>query len=140
MNFRKAAIKDIKACSKLSRVPQISYAYKSSDKENFEYFKLFLEKGFIVVAEHENEVIGFACAEKMYIGDFAWIDAIVVKKDFRGKGAGRGLFNKLKDEIKKEKIGNVYLVAPTLEKSTIEFYESLGFKRGNKCIEFYKEL
>ena len=139
MKIRKATLRDVKACAKISHVPQLSHLYASSDSQAYQYLKDFVKKGILFVAENNNKIIGFAAAEFM-LGNFVWLDGIVVEKHSRGKGIGKLLFKSVVKELKKKKVSNLFLIAPIKERKTLKFYETLGLKRGNICAEHYIKI
>ena len=139
VKIRKATLRDVKACAKISHVPQLSYLYKASDSQAYQYLKDFVKKGILLVAEDNHKIIGFAAAEFM-LGDFTWFDCIVVEKNSRYKGIGKLLFKSVVKELKKKKISNLFLIAPIKEKKTLKFYKTLGLKRGNTCAEHYFKI
>ena len=82
MIIRKAQINDFAECVAISDIPEFS------TKVDKEYLKGFLENGILIVAEDNKKLVGFVAGEFM-LGDFVWVDAITVKKEFRGNGFGK---------------------------------------------------
>jgi ribosomal-protein-alanine N-acetyltransferase len=99
-------------------------------KETFpkEYF-LELSKrwpeGFLV-ARIDRETVGYAIGEKNK--DSGLIISIAVKKEWRRKGIGRKLIEKLLENFKKEGMKIVFLHVREENKEAINFYRALGFK------------
>lgn len=133
MEFRNATKKDFAQVIHLGRIPEFTTPV---DKK---YLRRFLANGVFLVAQVKGEIVGFALAEPM-LGEFMWLDAITVRKDKRGKGIGKLLMVKMKEELKKRKVKEIYLMAPKFNKKTIKFYESLGMNKGKEFIEFTKKL
>lgn len=133
MIIRKARITDFAECVAISDIPEFS------TKVDKEYLKGFLEKGILIVAEENKRLVGFIAGEFM-LGDFVWVDAITVKKEFRGKGIGKRLFGRFKEELAKRGIKHTYLMAPKFNKNTLAFYRSLGMKEGKEFVEFSEDL
>jgi ribosomal-protein-alanine N-acetyltransferase len=99
-------------------------------KEAFpkEYF-LELSKrwpeGFLV-ARIDRETVGYAIGEKNK--DSGLIISIAVKKEWRRRGIGRKLIEKLLENFKKEGAKIVFLHVREENKEAINFYRALGFK------------
>ena len=86
----------------------------------------------VYVAESEGDVIGYISfshktEENEFFGKYYHLYHIVVKREFRGKGAAAKLFNIL---LKKAKRENVNIVCGTfcLNKEALKFYRRMGFK------------
>ncbi len=139
MILRKATNKDLNGCVKISHIPEFSFLHKISDKKAKEYLSSYIKKGILIVAEEKKEIIGFISGEFM-LGNVLWIDAITIKKEMRGRGLGKKLFNEFRKQCKKKKIKSVYLMAPKFNKNTVKFYESIGMKKGKDFIEFTEDL
>lgn len=94
------------------------------------------EKAFLLVAEENGNVIGFAEAYIMSSPDFpvikkrSWllIDGIGVDESCRGTGAGQRLLNELEERIKEIGIHEVELKVYEFNNQAINFYEKNGFK------------
>jgi len=54
---------------------------------------------FAMVAEHEGKVVGFLVF-RWWFGWNGWLEALAVKKDFRGRGIGTQLLNALIERVK----------------------------------------
>jgi len=55
-----------------------------------------------------------------------WIEELVVKEEFRGKGIGTKLMKELEKVAKEKKFGAISL---NTKKFNLKFYEDLGFKK-----------
>jgi ribosomal protein S18 acetylase RimI-like enzyme len=139
MKIRKATIKDLDECVKISHIPEFSYMYSISDSKAKKYLRNYINKGILLVAEENNHVLGFISGEFM-LGNFVWIDAITVKKEVRGRGVGKKLFKEFRKSCKQKGVKNLYLMSPKFNKNTIKFYESIGMKKGKEFIEFSEKL
>ncbi len=139
MKIRKATIKDLDECVKISHIPEFSYTYKISDSKAKKYLRNYINKGVLLVAEEDNHILGFISGEFM-LGDFVWVDAITIKKEMRGKGIGKKLFKGFRKSCKQKGVKDIYLMAPRFNKKTIKFYESIGMKKGNEFVEFSEKL
>ncbi len=137
--IRKAKILDINSCVSISKVPELTTLYKMSKNQAKKYLLEFYNKGILIVAEDNNQIIGFISGELM-LGKFVWGDGAVVVKEYQGRGVGKKLFSFFVKEAKKKGVKYIYNMAPKFNKSTIGFYKSLGLKQGNDFVEFSKKL
>jgi ribosomal-protein-alanine N-acetyltransferase len=99
-------------------------------KETFpkEYFLELSKKwpeGFLV-AKLGGEIVGYAVGEKDK--DSGLIVSVAVKKEWRRKGIGRKLIEKLLENFKKEGMKIVFLHVREENRGAINFYQALGFK------------
>jgi GNAT superfamily N-acetyltransferase len=78
---------------------------------------------FMVAETKEGEVVGMGRAISDGVSD-AYIQDVVVLKEWRGRGIGAEIIRRLTRCLKKKKIGWVGLVA---EPGTRHFYERLGY-------------
>ena len=78
-----------------------------------------------------DRIIGMAlmCQYKVISGTKGWIEDVVVDTEFRGRGIGRELMNKLLDEAKKKNLSELLLFSADHRKAAIGLYSDLGFKR-----------
>jgi len=101
------------------------------DKEEIFPAKYLLEfskkwpEGFLV-AKIGNECVGYAIGEKN--NNFGVIISIALKKEWRRKGIGKRMVEKLLENFKKEGINIVFLHVREENKEAINFYQTLGFK------------
>ena len=82
-------------------------------------------EGFLV-AKINKEIVGYAIGEKNK--DLGLIVSVAVKKEWRRKGIGRKLVEKLLENFKKEGMKIVFLHVREENKEAINFYLALGFK------------
>jgi ribosomal-protein-alanine N-acetyltransferase len=99
-------------------------------KEAFpkEYFLELSKKwpeGFLV-AKLSGEIVGYAIGEKNK--DSGLIISVAVKKEWRRRGIGIKLIEKLLENFKKEGMKIVFLHVREENKEAINFYQALGFK------------
>jgi len=99
-------------------------------KEAFpkEYFLELSKKwseGFLV-AKLGGEIVGYAIGEKSK--DSGLIVSVAVKKEWRRRGIGRKLIEKLLENFKKEGMKIVFLHVREENRDAINFYQALGFK------------
>ncbi|TLP81393.1 GNAT family N-acetyltransferase [Maribacter sp. ACAM166] len=65
---------------------------------------------------------------KVISGHKGMIEDVVVSSDYRGKGIGRKLMEKLLEQAEKEKLNDVLLFSGHHRTAAISLYKSLGFK------------
>jgi ribosomal-protein-alanine N-acetyltransferase len=82
-------------------------------------------EGFLV-AKLGKEVVGYAIGEKNK--DSGLIVSVAVKKEWRKRGIGKRLIEKLLENFKKEGAKIVFLHVREENKEAINFYRALGFK------------
>jgi ribosomal-protein-alanine N-acetyltransferase len=93
-----------------------------------EYFLELSKKwpeGFLV-AKLGGEILGYAIGEKNK--DSGLIISVAVKKEWRKRGIGGRLIEKLLENFKKEGMKIVFLHVREENKEAINFYQALGFK------------
>jgi ribosomal protein S18 acetylase RimI-like enzyme len=88
---------------------------------------LDLAASHIVVAEIGGEVVGFGYVHVWQWNKVAWLNDLVVDKDWRGQGIGAALVRHLADYARSE--GCVILMDhPPANHPAIAFYLRLGFR------------
>ena len=94
--------------------------------------KVFEQEAQITLAycSIEGHIIGMAlmCTYSVISGNKAWIEDVVVDQNYRGKGIGRKLIEKLLMQAKKRNISEILLFTADHRKAAIELYKSFGFK------------
>lgn len=80
---------------------------------------------FFAAAFRKKEMVGMGRVLSDFVSD-AYIQDLVVKKKFRGKGIGKRILLKLVKELKKRNINWIGVIA---EPKTSKFYKKLGFKK-----------
>jgi GNAT superfamily N-acetyltransferase len=98
-------------------------------------FEEYLRKGFkdrkhfIIVAEEDNSLIGFAdfwaYPEFMHGGMVGYMNNIFVRKAHRGKGVGRLLIEKIMDEARQKKVVAMHVPVKT-KNPAVDFYIKMG--------------
>lgn len=94
-------------------------------KDSFFLFKESIPVGFIVIAKN---------------GDKARIDAMGVKKQFRGTGCAELLLQHALENLKWEKIESVMLEVIETDKRAVKFYEKQGFCHERKLYSLLMDL
>ena len=80
-----------------------------------------------IVAKYKNEVVGFA-GIMINLSDTEIMN-IVVKKNFRQKGIGKILLNKIIEISQKNNCENIFLEVNEKNVPAIKLYENTGFKQ-----------
>lgn len=151
MNFRKAMKNDVPAI-----VEMIADDVLGMKRENFQnplpksYLDAFeninadKNQELIVVENDNNEVIGtLQLSFIQYLtyqgGIRAQIEAVRIRKDQRGNGIGKAMFEWA---ISRAKERNAHLLQLTTDKQrpqAIQFYEDLGFKASHEGMKIHFE-
>jgi ribosomal protein S18 acetylase RimI-like enzyme len=80
---------------------------------------------FIVAITDKNNYIGMGRVISDGISD-AYIQDVIVKREFRGQGIGKNIVKKLTEYCIEQNLGWIGIVA---EPNTAKFYEQLDFKQ-----------
>jgi ribosomal-protein-alanine N-acetyltransferase len=115
------------------------------EKDAFEKREIFPKEYFLelskkwpegcLVAKLNKEIVGYIIGEKNK--DSGLIVSVAVKKEWRKRGIGTKLIEKLLENFKKEGIKIVFLHVREENKETINFYQSLGFKIRELVYNYY---
>ena len=106
------------------------------DPWTIEAFRVFQRAGQILVAVHEDEVVGFVIARAML--DEGEILNIAVTDGWRGQGAGAILLNAALDRLRGLKAKTVYLEVRASSTHAQHFYERHRFRRVGKRPRYYR--
>ena len=87
------------------------------------------------VAKNKNEILGFIGITKNI--DFVEILNVVVKKDFRNKGIGNQLLQKIIEVAKEMKMQEIYLEVNEKNENAIKLYEKNNFKKIGERKKYY---
>ena len=87
------------------------------------------------VAKNKNEILGFIGITKNI--DFVEILNVVVKKDFRNKGIGNQLLQKIIEVAKEMKMHEIYLEVNEKNDNAIKLYEKNNFKKIGERKKYY---
>ncbi|MDQ2721018.1 MAG: GNAT family N-acetyltransferase [Bacteroidota bacterium] len=117
-------------------------AYEQAPDEVTVEFDHFVESGFgkspvwwAFVAETENTVIGFALYYIRYStwkGQRMYLEDILVTEQWRGKGIGKLLFDKLIKEAKEKRLSGIIWQVLEWNKLAINFYKKYDGVKFNK--------
>lgn len=84
-----------------------------------------------IIAETNKKIIGYCYASQFKpraAYDYAIETSIYIDMDYRGKGIGKILYEKLFDILKKQNVTNVNSCIAYPNPQSIEFHNKLGFK------------
>lgn len=91
-----------------------------------------------VVFELEGERIGFSLIDVDRLA--AEIESFGLKRDYRGRGWGRQLLQKLLDGLEEQGVDVQYLYTAPDNQRAINLYDSLDFKQGKQLPIMYRGL
>jgi phosphinothricin acetyltransferase len=96
----------------------------------------------IVICMDGDVLAGIAMMAKYKVisGHKGMIEDVVVSTDYRGKGIGRKLMEKLLEQAEKEKLNDVLLFSGHHRTAAIALYKSLGFKLKDSGLYIKKYL
>ena len=152
MNFRKATINDISTI-----IEMIADDELGSKRENFqtplpaEYLKAFEkidsdENQELIIVENDNsEIIGtLQLTFIQYLtyqgGIRAQIEAVRIRKDKRGLGIGKKMFEWAIERAKEKKAHLLQLTSDKKRPNAIKFYEDLGFVKSHEGMKIHFNL
>ena len=90
------------------------------------------------VAKNKNEIVGFIGIIKNV--DFVEILNIVVKKDFRNKGIGNKLLQKIIEVVKEMEMQEIYLEVNEKNENAIKLYEKNNFEKIGVRKKYYNGI
>ncbi|WP_282111732.1 GNAT family N-acetyltransferase [Maribacter stanieri] len=84
----------------------------------------------VVICLDNEDLVGIAMMAKYKVvsGHKGMIEDVVVSSNYRGKGIGRKLMEKLLEQAEKEKLDDILLFSGHHRTAAISLYKSLGFK------------
>ena len=93
----------------------------------------------IFVIDDDKEIIGYVALQfKNKVTKSIWIDEIVIDNNYRNKGYGKMLVDKVYAYAKKNKCKRVELNCWCFNSNAIDFYDKLGFSK--QRIVYEKEI
>lgn len=78
------------------------------------------------------------CTYTVISGYKGWVEDVVVHNDYRGKGLGRKLMNKLLEEGKKKGLSEILLFSNEKRQAAINLYKSLDFEQKHSGLYILK--
>ena len=149
MIFRKATKKDISKIVEMIADDELGKTRENFKnplpKENLDAFKnIYTDKNqeLIVVENEELEIIGtlqlsFIQYLKYQGGIRAQIEAVRIRKDKRGLGIGKKMFEWAIHRAKEKKAHVLQLTTDKRRPKAIKFYEDLGFKATHEGMKIH---
>ena len=114
----------------------------AGDMKQIDLIELFEEHNSITFAycQDNNKIIGIAlmCTYTVISGEKGWIEDVVVETEYRGKGLGRKLMNKLLEVAKEKNLSQVLLFSGSHRTAARHLYTELGFQPKNSQLYFLK--
>lgn len=83
----------------------------------------------------DNRLVGYLCATIVF--DECNLLKIIVDKEFRQRGIGRHLIEKLIEVCQNSNVNNLYLEVRCDNNTAIDFYESVGFEFVDRRVGYY---
>lgn len=125
-NLKKEDLEQISylACKELDMMPWVE------NEMGPESLLDFIDSGYSYVAKRENVILGFILAYKCpaYGGHYyMYIDTFVVNSDVQGKGIGKMLLQKLRENMFRNRIYRIKLMTKK-EMPAYKIYKHLGFE------------
>lgn len=149
MKFRKALEKDL-----TDIIAMIADDELGKTRENYqvplpnEYLEAFkcivadTNQELMVVEDHKNEIIGtLQLSFIQYLtyrgGIRAQIEAVRIRKDKRGTGIGKAMFEWAIERSKQRKAHLLQLTTDKKRPDALRFYEDLGFKKTHEGLKLH---
>ncbi len=130
INIRKATSKDfpeihamIHSLATFEKAPEKHTNTVEQMEQEQEYFKAFIAE------DEQGVVVGMALyfiAYFTWVGKSLYLDDLYVKSEYRGKGVGKLLIDKIFDVAKKENCKRLRWQVLDWNKPAIDFYDKLG--------------
>ena len=105
---------------------RVSEEIKFYEKEELEEW-IRKKKDILLIAMEKEEIVGFACC-KVMSSHWGVVDNLYVKEEWRKKGVGSLIFNKIIFLLKKKKIKYVNVLVDVMDSKTRGYLEKRGFK------------
>lgn len=136
MNIRKAELKDINQCVEISKIPE--FKTPTGELPGVKSFEQSLNQIFLV-AEEENKIMGLILGYEL-TEELIYLDLLTVKKEFRGKKIGEKLLMAFRNELRNLNYKDYFLIAPSFNKKTLNFYRKNGLIEGKQYTLFCDKL
>lgn len=135
--IRNAKAGDLPRCEEMSVIPELEGP--EGYHPTATYFHSFLNKGLFLIAEEENQVVGYIAGEVLNSGD-VYIDYFVVDPLVRSRGVGSKLLEEFIQQVKNRGSTEIFLFASADHHRTLQFYEKKNFTKGTQYYLFTKKL
>jgi len=104
-------------------------------------FNFYLRTGSTFVAEENGEVVGYVASQRVpsMHGVDLWIEYIVIQKEFRRRGIGLTLLQKLKDYATFSSIDRIYAFINPDNEPSMRLHSKAGFNIEDWKIAAYEK-
>jgi len=104
------------------------------------YFNLYLRTGSTFVAEENGEAVGYVASQRVpsMHGVDLWIEYIVIQKEFRRRGIGLALLQKLIGYATSSSIDRIYVFINPDNKPSMRLHSKAGFNIEDWKIAVYE--
>ena len=144
MVIRKAKLKDLQRIQELNN-ELFELELASFDKylikdwplsdEGRKYFEGAIKESFVVVAEIENQVVGYLLAEESdipyYNFKIAELCNMCIDSNYRKQGIGNALYKEFERFYNEQGISHFIVTASFKNESAKAFYKKMGFEEAN---------
>ena len=136
LKIRAASLGDLESITEIynEAIKKTVATFDTETKTLEEQKKWFIKhgnRGPIIVAENDDEIVGWASLSE-YSTKCAYSDtaevSLYVKEKFRGRGIGKQLMNSIINEGKKVGLHAVIARITNGNKTSVKLHESVGFK------------
>lgn len=135
--IRAATLQDVPAILEIYR-PYIletayTFEYEVPSLAAFEQRFLTISRAFPwLVWEENGEILGYAYAERPFSrAAYQWDAdaAIYLRRDCRGRGIGRRLYEQIEDILRRQGYYVLYAVVTSANEGSCRFHEAMGYKK-----------
>lgn len=104
-------------------------------------FNFYLKTGGTFVTEENGEAVGYVASQRVpsVHGVDLWIEYIVIQKEFRRRGIGSALLQKLKDYATSSNIDRIYAFINSDNEPSIRLHSKAGFNIEDWKIAVYEK-
>jgi GNAT superfamily N-acetyltransferase len=139
MKMRRARVSDATTIADLAT--QLGYPTRPEEAETRLRDLVDRTDGIVLVAEEDGTVIGWVHvvgAQRIELGPFAELVALVVDEHRRGLGTGAALVDAALDWAAKQGFATLRVRSNVVRERTHAFYERLGFVRTKSQVMFVR--
>jgi ribosomal protein S18 acetylase RimI-like enzyme len=143
MQIRKANKKDFLEMANLIKIEFAKPPYndKWTIENALKTLNNYEKQGNLYVSILDKQIVGLIAIRKSYysIGQMAFIEELLVKEQFQGKGIGKSLVKKAEEDLKKDNIKFIYL-STNKRAPAVKFYKALGYRPSKNVLFMNKKL
>ena len=153
MLIRKATLKDLQRIQELNN-ELFDLELANFDKylikdwplsnEGKQYFEKAIKESFVVVAEINNNIVGYLLGEESNIPYYnfkiAELCNMCIDSNYRKQGIGNALYKVFEKSFKEQGVTHFIVTASFKNESAKAFYKKMGFEEANSTFtKFFKE-